>query len=244
MNTDVQQVLDGKKEGVILCGDCLEVMAGMPDGCVGASFTSPPYNLGGGSGTNWSQLAAGYGKYTDARKHADYVRWQRVVLAALWGITAEDGAIFYNHKPRAKGHECILPLELNPGLPLRQILIWDRCGGFQRTQWHFVPQYEWVMVFAKEAFRLTRLDVSDLIRTPPSDGYKDKHPASFPLELPMTVLSATGSDLILDPFCGSGTTCVAAKQLGRRYIGIEIDPHYCEIARERIANTTPPLFPM
>ena len=42
------------------------------------------------------------------------------------------------------------------------------------------------------------------------------------------------TDIILDPFCGSGTTCVAAKMLGRNYIGIDISEEYCKIARERL----------
>jgi site-specific DNA-methyltransferase (adenine-specific) len=238
----IAAVLAGESTGCIINGDCLSVMAAMPDRSIDLSFTSPPYNLCGGSGTQWSQLSSGYGNHSDSMPHDDYVRWQKSVLNEMWRVTSDAGAIFYNHKPRAKGHKCLLPLELNPDLPLRQILIWDRCGGFQRTTWHFVPQYEWVMVFAKDAFRLTRLDVGDVIRAAPSSGHKDKHPASFPVELPLKILSATSGAIVLDPFCGSGTTCVAAKKLGRRYIGIELDPEYCEIARARVAATTPPLF--
>ena len=55
-------------------------------------------------------------------------------------------------------------------------------------------------------------------------------------------VSWCGGDIILDPYCGSGTTCVAAKKLGRRYIGIEIDEKYAAIARSRIASTPKPLF--
>jgi DNA modification methylase len=47
-------------------------------------------------------------------------------------------------------------------------------------------------------------------------------------------MSSKESDLILDPFLGSGTTAVAAKQLKRNFIGIEISPKYCEIARGRL----------
>ena len=60
-----------------------------------------------------------------------------------------------------------------------------------------------------------------------------KHPAEKPLELVSYILQKHDG-LILDPFCGSGTTCVAAKMLGRRYIGIDISEEYCEIARKRL----------
>lgn len=42
--------------------------------------------------------------------------------------------------------------------------------------------------------------------------------------------------LILDPFCGSGTTLTAAERLGRRWIGCDIDPHWCEVSRKRTAQ--------
>ena len=63
------------------------------------------------------------------------------------------------------------------------------------------------------------------------------HPCAKPIKFWTQLLnrcSITSQDLILDPFCGSGTTCVAAKMLGRRYIGIDISPEYCEIARSRL----------
>jgi len=49
-------------------------------------------------------------------------------------------------------------------------------------------------------------------------------------------------DVVLDPFIGSGTTAVAAKKLGRKYVGIDINAEYCQLARERIIQVQPPLF--
>lgn len=71
------------------------------------------------------------------------------------------------------------------------------------------------------------------------------HPSPKPLclmEWLVGELSNT-SDIIFDPFCGSGTTCVAAKKLGRRWIGIDIEPKYVDIAKSRVQNTERPLFP-
>lgn len=64
------------------------------------------------------------------------------------------------------------------------------------------------------------------------------HSAAFPIGLPMWFIKlfSDPGDLILDPFCGSGTTCLAAKNLGRNYIGIEKDARYWQVACERVAN--------
>jgi site-specific DNA-methyltransferase (adenine-specific) len=64
------------------------------------------------------------------------------------------------------------------------------------------------------------------------------HPAIFPVELPSRIIKLYSypNDIILDPFSGTGTTCLAAKMLNRRYIGIDISPYYCEYARNRLAS--------
>jgi len=80
-------------------------------------------------------------------------------------------------------------------------------------------------------------------------GFMDKsdktgHPAPFPESLASDHIISWSNpgDVVLDPFCGSGTTCKMAKVNGRHYIGIDISQEYCEIARRRIAEATPSLF--
>jgi DNA modification methylase len=71
------------------------------------------------------------------------------------------------------------------------------------------------------------------------------HYAKFPTSLAeFFILAGCPKDgIVLDPFCGSGTTCVVAKKLGRNYIGIDISKEYCEIAEKRLENTHPLLIP-
>jgi len=71
-----------------------------------------------------------------------------------------------------------------------------------------------------------------------------KHPATFPEQLAQDHIMSWSNknDLILDPMCGSGTTCKMAKLNNRKYIGIEISPEYCDIARKRVNATPEPLF--
>ena len=71
-----------------------------------------------------------------------------------------------------------------------------------------------------------------------TESHNQHHCAVFPKKLPewFIRLFTQENDVVLDPFIGSGTTAVAANQLGRRFIGIDICPHYCELARNRLAK--------
>ena len=221
---------------VIYHGDCREVLPSLSG--IGQVLTSPPYNLSGdgnnSAGTYFRQLGDGYDTYDDAMPHAEYVAWQREI-ALCWSTLADDGAIFYNHKPRVGGERVRLPFELVPDdLPIRQVITWDRLSGFNRQRTYYVPRYEWILLIAKPAFRINTKSVDDVWPIPFETG--GGHPAPFPIKLAKRAIGTTGAAVVLDPFAGSGTTLRAAKDLGRKAIGIEISERYCEIAAKRLGQ--------
>lgn len=236
-------------------GDCLDLLPSLSN--VGVVITSPPYNLGVTTGGGFGhyrdgQTRGGQGKWggtdrngidysdhDDAMPYEVYEAWQRDVLRACWSTLSETGAIFYNHKPRVQASTLWLPLALNPGLPLRQIIVWARAGGMNYAPTHYVPTHEWIMVLAKPGFRLKSKAASglgDVWRI--SQESNPDHPAPFPLSLPAGVIETTAPSLVLDPFSGSGTTLRAAKDAGVRAIGIEKSERYCELAAKRLAQDT------
>jgi len=85
-----------------------------------------------------------------------------------------------------------------------------------------------------DEFMEATLDVWEL---PAERATRVGHPAPFPVGLPLRLIElyTFKGDLVLDPFMGSGSTLVAAARAGRRYIGYDVDPHYVEIARARVA---------
>ena len=101
---------DGGTSGALLHGNCLDVMARLPDSCFKAVVTSPPHNLRNSSGNGmrdgrggkWEQAALlqGYATHTYAMPHSAYVGWQRRCLAEMMRLPRPYGAIFYNHKWR------------------------------------------------------------------------------------------------------------------------------------------------
>lgn len=228
------------ESSTIYLGDSREVLPSLDVGSIDVVFTSPPYNRGDMAG-GLAKLAGGYASYADQMPEEDYVAWQRETLSVCWGLLSERGAIFYNHKPRIRQEGLWLPLCLNPGLPLRQIIVWDYVAGCNWSPKHFMPLHEWVMLFSKPGFELrsrsasTAGDVWRFRVEVPGTG-RPKHPAAFPLKLPTRALAALPTSVVLDPFMGSGTTLLAAKNLGHRAIGVEINEEYAEIAANRLCQ--------
>lgn len=191
----------------IICADCLEVLKSMPDKSVDLVLTDPPYGIG-----------------ADKKNAHSSIRDNPVWANVNWDVRPS--------------RECFDEM-LRVG---KRTAIW---GGNYFTDRLPVSSgwFVWVKPTAGSGFSLAdgelcwtseafSLRIGTFHRT---DG-ANQHPTQKPLELMkwcMTKLSNEG-DTILDPFAGSGTTCVAAKILGRKYIGIEINPVYAEIARKRV----------
>ena len=116
------------------------------------------------------------------------------------------------------------------------VCCWTRAGATSRTTNGTFNHWSPILTYG------TNGPNPDLIQLP-GCGYPGQnigHPSPKPLRLMEWLIKALPDGIILDPFCGSGTTLVAAKKLGRRYIGIEISEKYCQIARDRLEKTPAP----
>ncbi len=232
---------------VIYHGDCLDIIPRLRKRA-DIVVTSPPYNMGlvpGGNGRGMYRPGAsnkagrfrdGYEQHDDAMEQGDYDDWQRACLTAMWRHVTR--GVFYNHRPRVEHGRLRTPLGMDYGIPLRQIIIWDRGTGIDVNYRHFCTRQEWILLFAKQKFTLVDHAASgmgDVWRL----GMEHKetgHPAPFPIGLPARVIAATGARSVLDPFMGSGTTLRAAKDAGIRGVGIDTSEVYCEVAAKRLAQ--------
>lgn len=227
-------------------GDCEQILPQLA-GCAEIAFTSPPYNLGEGmedkgglrvghAGSKWGskKLRDGYGEHDDAMPYPDYVAWQRRVVDLLWDATT--GAIYYNHKPRVVKRVLRTPLELVTK-PVRQVIIWDRGSGFNCMMGAYMPMHEWIVLMARPEWSLRDKSASaagDVWRVAPVAD--EEHPASFPPALAARALETSGAQSLIDPFMGVGSAGVAAVRMGRRFVGIELNPIYFDIACRRIED--------
>ena len=230
----------------LICGDAIETMQAIQSGSVKCVVTSPPYNLRNstgngmkdGRGGKWSNAALieGYSDHADDMPHDQYVAWQRACIAEMMRVLRHDGAIFYNHKWRVQNGLHQDRSDIVDGFPVRQIIIWQRSGGINFNAGYFLPNYEVIYLIAKPKFVLAPKANALGCVWKINQETKNPHPAPFPVELAERCIGAVDDGLVLDPFVGSGSTCVAAKRLGRNFIGIDKSEEYIEMAKARLGE--------
>jgi len=228
-----------------------EDMFHVPNDSVALAFTSPPYNAGK--------------DYDENIDLAEYMRLISRVGAEVFRVLIPGGRYVVNianlgRKPYIPLHSCFYTVHMNVGfLPVGEI-IWQKAKGASGScawgSWKSAKAprlrdiHEYLLVFTKESFSRKDKGESDISsqefmeatlsvwNIAPESAKKVGHPAPFPVDLALRVirLYSYRGDIILDPFSGSGTTCVAAKQSQRHYVGYDTEESYCELATKRLSE--------
>ena len=201
----------------IYLGDCLELLKQMPDKSVDLVLTDPPYGIGESNEKNASRgnlsLPTNYGHYEWDRNKLPDEYFQEIKRISI--NQAIFGGNYY-------------------GLILGDTscyLVWDKDNGDNDF-----ADCELAWTSFKTAVRKIKWRWNGMLQ----EDMKHKEIRYHPTQKPVPVFSwilwnySSENDLILDPFLGSGTTAIAAIRTNRRYIGMEIDPTYFEIAKKRI----------
>lgn len=230
----------------ILHGDALTVLKTLPDETVDMGVTSPPYNKGEDK-KGWLVENVKYSGATDKLPEDLYQKSQIEVLNELFRVTKPGGSFFYNHKLRWERGEMLHPIDWlrRTKWTVKQEVIWDRMIAANIRGWRFWQVEERVYWLYKpngvkligEELKSKHALLTSIWRFSPER--KVPHPAPFPLALPIRAIYSIMDErkgVIIDPYCGSGTTLAAAKILGHNFIGIEMSDEYIKFADTRLKN--------
>lgn len=223
--------------------DCFEGMRNIEDKSINCIITSPPYNLGGDFHTFVNGERVTYGDYKgfkDKLPEKQYQEEQTKFLNECYRILSDDGFMFYVHKNRIiKGSissllEWIFKTQWN----LSQIVVLNFGSTANVDKRRFFPVYELMFVLNKNPkLKLNNQQcLTDVWKMKKVPRKKSGHPATFHIDLPTKCILASTKegDVVFDPYSGTGTTCVAAKDNGRKYIGFEISEFYCDYSKTRL----------
>ena len=234
----------------------------LPKDSVDLIVTSPPYNIGKAYSGDAQDDAMDYGAYLD---------FSRDWLANAYHWTRDTGRLCLNvgldKNKDGKRPVCsdLTRVAMAVGWNYHATIIWNEGNISRRTAWgswksasapHVIAPVEVVIVLHKGAWKRERQGHNDIT----ADEFKEwvlgvwdfngesakrvGHEAPFPRELPrrcIKLFSFVG-DTVLDPFMGSGTTMIEAINHKRQAIGIEREPKYCDLIRQRVNEACGTLF--
>jgi len=231
----------------IIVGDAEAKLQELPSETVHLVFTSPPYNVG-----------VDYDVYKDNLPFEEYLKKLNRIFTECIRVLVKGGHLLI--QIANTGRQPYTPLTdyittmLADKISMRGEIIWDKQNMTSATAWgswlsankpSLRDTHEYILVFRKEGG--DRVGESDITKdefmeytkaiwkvTPETNDVN--HPAPFPKSLAMRAIKLYSfkGETVLDPFCGSGTTCEVAKKLGRNFIGIDISKRYCNLAEDRL----------
>ncbi len=232
-----------------------EHMDELPDCSVHLMVTSPPYNV--------------QKDYDEDLSLEEYRNLLKNVFRETHRVLVTGGRACINianlgRKPYIPLHSYIIADMLDIGYLMRGEIIWNKSSSASPStawgSWMSASNpvlrdiHEYILVFSKDSFsRKKEKRVSTISREefiawtksvwefPAVSAKKIGHPAPFPEELPhrLIQLYTFEGDTVLDPFCGSGTTCLSAFKNRRNYVGYDIDPAYVDLSENRIRKSDP-----
>ncbi|MEW6046001.1 MAG: site-specific DNA-methyltransferase [Bacillota bacterium] len=233
----------------VFCADSRR-MAELPDASIHLMVTSPPYNVGK--------------TYDADLSLDEYQALLRDVFAETFRVLVPGGRACVNvanvgRRPYIPFHHYVIEAMLGVGFIMRGEIIWNKAAASgSSTAWGswcsatnptLRDVHEYILVFSKGSLArpangrrstISRDEFLELTKSvwtfPTESARRVGHPAPFPVELPRRLIQlyTFAGDVVLDPFAGSGTTCVAALQTGRHFVAYDIDPAYVALARRRI----------
>jgi modification methylase len=221
----------------------------LPDNSVDLAFTSPPYNVGKDYDENLSMY-----EYSHLIERVGVEVFRVLRPGGRYVINVANLGRNPYLSMTTRFHNIHVPIGFTP----MGEIIWQKGKGANGScawgSWlsakapRLRDLHEYLLVFSKYSTSRPDKGVSDITREEfmrdtlsvwevrPESAKKIGHPAPFPLELARRVIKLYSyvGDVVLDPFCGSGTTCVTAKQFSRRYVGIDNNQEYCQLAERRL----------
>lgn len=246
MNKKSKIKLDLSKSHLIN-GDCLESMESIPDDTIDCIITDPPYNLGlfmHKRNTNLVKMRENQFAYAgwDNLEYDEWRKSMKAFFAQCKRVLKKRGTLIIFMAVIRVGD--IIDIANEYGFYYKTTGIWHKTNPMPRNmKIQFVNSTECWLYFINNGTSGTfnncgkvKHDFLESSVCPVSEKKFGKHPTQKPISILKDLIESVTNpgDIVLDPFMGSGTTCVAAELYGRRYIGIELNSDYYKIAELRI----------
>lgn len=220
-------------EQKIIQGDCLELLPTLDLSSFDCIITDPPYSSGGFQEAGKSSGSIGTrSKETIAFDNLSSRGYERLIKNTLrWCNQIDEIYMFTDWRMWMYTYDLIE----SAGWRVRNMLVWDKGQMGMGMPWR--NQHELIVYGKRSPARITTGKMGNVL-TVKRSGNKN-HPTEKPVALIKSLIeNSCGATKILDPFMGSGTTLVAAQEMGRDALGIELSGSYCEIARQRLNQET------